>query len=168
MAITITVGTNSYASVAEADAYFTQFGNEDWTSITDEDQKAQALILATQSVDLLYGKKFASLMNSDSQSLLFPRVPFVDKDGRTISGIPSSLKNAVAEVALMQINGQDIFPEESETNNIKKSQVTVGGITLIGEKYAPGDSAAYDGFSKVEMILRPLFKSTSANWRIKA
>lgn len=168
MTITITVGTNSYVSLVDAETYHTTYANTDWTGLTDDEAKKQALVLATQAVDLLYGTKFMSILASSSQALLFPRLQFTDNNGRLVSGIPSCLANAVAELALKQLNGDDIFPTANTTGNVKAESITVGGISIRTDKYAPASVEAYEGFNKVEIMLRPVLKQVSGNWSLRA
>lgn len=77
MAVTVTVGTNSYISVADADSYFAdRLFTDSWDATTD-DQKGQALIMATKAIDrqFLKGRKAGT---DDEQPLAFPRCYPVD------------------------------------------------------------------------------------------
>jgi len=166
MAITLTVGTNTYVSLEDADAYHTAYANTDWAG-TDE-LKKQALVLATQSVDLLYGSKYLGILADQAQALLFPRQSFYDNDGRNISGIPTSLKNAVCELAMMQLNDIDIFPVASTATNVKDETLKVGGISISTTNYRSNEGETFDGFRKIDILLRPILKAATGSWRFKA
>ena len=70
MAVTLTVGTNTYATQASADAYFAQRLYASVWDGADADTKARALITATRHIDTLT-LKHARLF--ESQALAFPR-----------------------------------------------------------------------------------------------
>lgn len=153
------IGANSYISVSEADEYFSIYKNDAWAGTTEE--KANALILATQALDLLYGSKFLGHTYGARQELLFPRYAFHDANGRLVphNSIPKCIRDATCEVAVMQLNFQDILPEMSEAAFIKKKSVTVDVIKSDIE-YAHGlKTETYPGFRKVELILRPVLMS---------
>lgn len=71
----LTVGTNSYINVADADTYFSERLFADvWTAATSTD-KEKALIMATKVIDRQYlkGRKRNIDTNSNQQLLAFPR-----------------------------------------------------------------------------------------------
>lgn len=75
---TVTVGTNSYISVTDANTYFGErYGGDAWTSLSST-LKEQALITATRKIDRLpiRGRKY---LDSEFQPLAFPRD--FDEDG---------------------------------------------------------------------------------------
>lgn len=113
MAVILTVGTNSYATVAEATAYFDErLWSDDWYEF-NIDQQAQALITATKAVDRL---TFKGRKKSITQVLKFPRcyeliespptVVYIGNlmeswDGRYCeTDTPEQVKTAVYEEAL--------------------------------------------------------------------
>ncbi|AGK97407.1 DnaT-like ssDNA-binding protein [Clostridium pasteurianum] len=69
--VELIVNTNTYISVADADAYFDDRLFSDTWDNTDADTKAKALIMATKKIDRLpiIGRKAI-----DSQTLQFPRM----------------------------------------------------------------------------------------------
>ena len=164
MAIELVVEENTYVTLEEADAYFSKYGNAEWTGT--DDARAQALVSATQAIDALYGSKFMGIMYSESQPLLFPRQSFNDKDGRYVSGIPAALKNATCEIALMAVTGADIFPEASNSNNVRSEQVQVGALSISNEYFKAPQGVSFDGFRKIDLLLRPLLKSATRAWSI--
>ena len=161
---------NSYVSLAEADAYHAAYGTLDWPGEESSEEKKQSLILATQSVDLLYGPRYLSFIYPDSpQSLLFPRAWFTDNNGVVVpdNTIPPCLKNAVCEVALMSLQGIDIFPLASSANYIKAESVKVGGVAIEQEYWLPKTQESYESFGKVDLLLYPILKSkggSSGGW----
>lgn len=106
MPVTITVGTNSYISLADANTYFNaRLYCDAWTTSTD-DNKSKALLMATAKIDRqrLKGEKV-----DDSQTLQFPREIFVGRNYMdayrgegwyTEDAISQDVKNATCEEAL--------------------------------------------------------------------
>jgi len=82
MAVTVTVGTNSYISVADADTYFNaRLYSTAWTGASSDD-RARALIQAAKVIDRQFLKGRKRLTD---QALAFPRCYTVDQ--RSISGL---------------------------------------------------------------------------------
>ena len=159
-----TPNANSYVSLEEADSYHTLYNNLDWAG-TDSELE-QALILATQSVDLLYGPKYLSWKKIESLGpLLFPRLWFYDNNYQIVTQnqIPTALKNAVCEIALLSLTGVDIFPQANTDANVKMGRVKVGDIEIenqyVGSK---GEVESFANFRKIDLILQPLLKTKQA------
>ena len=163
---------NTYVSLADADTYHTNLGNTDWPDTTGDEEKKQALILATQAIDLLYGVRYMSTIYPDSkQVLLWPRLWFMDANARIVkeNTIPAAIKNAVCEVALMHLQDLDIFPQQSTTSLVKLSHIKIGDIANQTEYFKPAEGESFTGFRKVDITLRPVLKSAqTANWSLKA
>jgi hypothetical protein len=160
-----TPNANSYCSLDEANDYHTLYNNLDWAG-TDAELE-QALILATQSVDLLYGPKYLSWKKIESLGpLLFPRLWFYDNNYQIVTQdmIPQALKNAVCEIALLQLSGLDIFPQANTDGNVKLGKVKVGDIEIenqyVGKRSSDGSEVeTFAGFRKIDLILQPLLKT---------
>ncbi|MDD3921340.1 MAG: hypothetical protein PHO41_09245 [Eubacteriales bacterium] len=112
MAVTVTVGTNSYISVADATTYLdNNLYITEWTAASADD-KSRAVIMATRKIDRLTltgAKKLAT------QALEFPRAYVYDtrytSDNQTIAAltdegwytetdVPQAVLDAVCEEAL--------------------------------------------------------------------
>lgn len=127
MAVTLTVedGTgkadaNTYASVAEADAYFgARPRSSAWAAIA-EDAKARLLIHATRILDIAV--KWAGERFSETQALEFPRYPEELEDLE----LPTRIKEATCELALA-LNARDLT---GESNLGGLSEIEVGPIKL--------------------------------------
>jgi Putative DnaT-like ssDNA binding protein len=109
MAIIVEDGTgktdaNSYASVAEANAYFANRPSQDavWDNAGSA-EKQEALILATAYLDAEYGGQWAGTKRTMDQALDWPRTDAVTTDGHSIeiSEIPARLKRATFELAVL-------------------------------------------------------------------
>lgn len=154
---TIVEGANSYCDLAFADEYFATFGNSSW-SASDED-KELALIQACQSLDALYGPRYASFVKQTSQPLLFPRYDFTGRSGRTYYGssIPTCLKQAQCELALLALQGEDLFPAEEDEYADQEVQVDVIKVRTGGKRLSDGPS--YAGFDKIDYLLADILIS---------
>lgn len=77
MPVTVTVGTNSYISVADATAYFSErLYASAWTGANADDQ-AKALIMATKRIDR---QKIRGIKAVSNQTLEFPRTVYAYGD----------------------------------------------------------------------------------------
>lgn len=159
--------SNSYVSVEYADQYFSTFNNTDWNG-TDDD-KMYALIQATQAIDLLYGQQYASFPMYSDQSLLFPRMSMVINYIQIIAQntIPRQLKNAVCEVALMVLQGEDVFPTANTEAQVQSKTDTIGDLTQTRTYKSAPTVERYVGFNKVELLLKPiLVDPTTSTWSV--
>lgn len=136
---------NSYASVAEADAYLAVRGDTStWTAL-NTGQKESKLQWAAIYIDTL---TFKGTRSTSTQALQWPRIGVWDRDGFEVDGIPQALKNAQAEMAFQLIANdwtQGLGPVSNET-------LSVGSISLGPETHRPFPAA-------VLALLRPLLAS---------
>ena len=131
MTLVATIGatdSNSYASVAEADAYLAVRGDTStWTALTTG-QKESKLQWAAIYIDTL---TFKGTRSTSTQSLQWPRIGVWDRDGFEVDGIPQALKNAQAEMAFQLVGNdwtQGLGPVTNET-------LSVGSISLGRETH---------------------------------
>jgi hypothetical protein len=119
-------GTNSYATVAEADLYFAdRLDVTAWTS-ADSTQKGQALITATAILD---DQRWIGTAVSDSQTLSFPRDGeyFDPRVGASVllEGVPTRILTAVYELAYHLLNNDNIQDDTGLVDSI-----SIGAISL--------------------------------------
>jgi len=150
-------GTNSYADVAEADAYMSnRAGNGVWTA-SSTPAKEGALVAATLVLETQIWNGYAV---SADQPLAFPRVGFYldHKVGYRIPfvDIPARLVQATVEQALHILTNESILDETSVVPDIK-----VGPISLTGIRPAPRLS------NFVHSIIAPMLKQGGGTgwWR---
>lgn len=96
---------NSYAAVADADAYHVLYNNTAWAALSSAAKQA-ALLYATAFIDANY--TFGGYLLNQEQSLSFPRSSLYDADRRLMTGVPQKLKNAVFELALVHATTENI------------------------------------------------------------
>lgn len=122
---------NSYASVAEADAYHeSQLYGTAWADVEGgDDQKAQALITATRLLD--DNVRWAGWPTSYQQPLGWPRSGVLNRNGNLLVNgvIPQALKNATAEFALALITAGAVTNSGSE-NPAGLKKLKAGPIEL--------------------------------------
>ena len=140
MAIELEVGTNTYVSAEDANAYFdTRLNSETWIAAS-EDDKAKALIMAARTMNEFryVGRRVTSI-----QKLAFPRVDtnVVLSEGDLIiyagllTEIPDEVKYAQCEQAIYLLDGED------QNRQLMQSGVTsygAGGasFSLLNDGYA--------------------------------
>lgn len=140
MAIVTTVGgpsANSYATVAEADLYCAEHGITAWDDLDDDDEKAPALLKATQWMDGNFRGSIKGRKANADQALAFPRKGCSDEDGNAFDEdvIPTCWKNATIEVAAREgDNPGTLFPDLDRLTQSEK----IGSISVT---YVKGDSA---------------------------
>jgi hypothetical protein len=124
----LTKGTNSYATVDEADTYFeNRLDVAAWIEATTS-QKEQALITATATID---EQKWGGYAVSASQALAHPRALdyFDPKMGRTLSTSSTSVAdrviNGTLELAYHLLNNDGLLDSTGQVTDI-----TVGKISL--------------------------------------
>jgi len=160
VALDATVGgpaSNSYVTLAEADAYFaTRLFATAWTSATDPQQEA-ALISATRLIDAKITQPWTSANLPDgftvrrvatlgpdqqaftvwngepassTQALAWPRSGMVDKLGNELADdvLPQSLKDAVCELALLLLQGDRTVENPAAVAGLKA--LTAGPVSL--------------------------------------
>jgi len=157
---------NSYVDYDFADQYCALYSLTDWLPESENtpeviQQKRLALMQATQSIDLLYGSEFKSRVLRSDQALEFPRVAFMMPNNKLASQVPELLKRAVVEVAVMAVQGKNIFPDKNQLSSIKSESKQVGEVQKQAEYFEPATNEELLGFYKVEQFLRPLFKTTA-------
>lgn len=151
--MTVTVGTDTYLSVADADTYWSNKNNSTWTDSSDAD-KEKALREATQYIDGAFS--FIGRQNIDNV-LAFPRHDVwitkgnfagVKYDSTTI---PPQIKDTCAELALEALSVR-LSPVKERGGLVKREKVD--SIEVEYMKFAPSGKT----FSFASMILKPLLK----------
>lgn len=124
----LTKGVNSYATVAEADAYFSdRLDVAAWTNASDA-QKAQALITATHHLD---SQRWIGSVSSADQKLMWPRrgMYYDARLGRTVylkgDEVPLNVVRATFEMAYHLLNNDGLYDDTGSVETIK-----VGSIEL--------------------------------------
>lgn len=122
-------GANSYATNAEADAYFAdRLYSTAWTGATEGDQDA-ALIMATRGIDALC---YRGTAGSATQALQFPRtgLKLPTGYGTTATAIPRLIKEATYEYALFLLNASTDATLERDQVAEGLSELRAGPVTL--------------------------------------
>ena len=119
--------SNSYVTLAEANAYFeTVPSSSTWDDKTD-DQKNRAIISATRWIDSLnfYGDRC-----SNNQALSWPRNNYhVDRVELTCSAIPTDIKYATYELARALANDTDAVTGNTGTEGLYE-EVELGELKV--------------------------------------
>lgn len=131
---------NSFATVAQADAYFAgMLYADDWDAATP-DTKNRALITATNLI--VAGVAFLGWPASTTQALPMPRSGLRSRTGAVIAStvIPVELANATAEYARQLITAGAMPTAPSDTAGVKK--VKAGSVEI---EFDGSSSAGSDG-----------------------
>ena len=130
------INTDSYTSIAEADAYWADRNDSVWSGLTDE-QKTAGLIRATEWIDNSF--TWIGKIAVSTQKLNWPRQNVVDNQGREIANdtIPESLKNAVAWLAAEAYN-KELSPALKRGGAIDR--LKAGSVEVQYNSAAPGNT----------------------------
>jgi hypothetical protein len=147
----------SYASVAQADAYHEARGNSQWSLLSDV-EKEHALRRATDYMLQMYRTKWKGVRASLNQALDWPRLEVRLDDvgfGRIAAyvpynTVPQQVIQATAEMALRAAAGE-LAPDLQRT----VAEKTIGPIKTV---YAAG-APEYVRYRAIDMLLKPLLAS---------
>lgn len=142
------VTANAYASVEEIDEINSYRVGSAWNSLTDETQKENLIIWATNILD--YRVKWFGRKTHETQGLAWPRTGVRDREGYCIDDniVPKEVKEAVAILANHLIDGD---PEAADTSS-KITMIQADVVILKFDPYAP----SYKFPNGLDQILRNL------------
>jgi len=156
------VGTDTYVSVDEADAYITAQG---LSPLSDPES---SLARATLALDRLYAGRYLGLKQTVNQPLHWPRVASynftadadhyfytVDADGnpRDFSGIPTEIKQATIELAIQLESGVDPY---AQPDPLVTSESVEIDVIKTNKTYSNVGGYRVDPLYSITLILRPL------------
>lgn len=122
----------SYISVADATTYHANHGNPSaWSSATEAEQE-EALRIATQYLDAVYGLRWLGTRSSLTQRLDWPRYNVTNSDGDYLDDteLPRQLAEATAVLGLKHLTETNgVLPDVSNNGTVKRKKVAVGPIT---------------------------------------
>lgn len=152
----------SYAAVADVDAYQAALGNTLWAGL-NETEKEQALRRATQFMRMAYRVRWAGRRVTQAQALDWPRYDVVVDEFPVLSTtVPSDVMAACCELALRAAGG-DLLPDmELGSNQIKREK-----IGPLDTEYFQANVDARERFPAVDALLAPYFGSASGSNSIK-
>jgi hypothetical protein len=157
--------SESYASVAQIDAYHAARGNAQWAALTVT-EKEQAARRATDYLLQMYRTKWKGARASLNQALDWPRLEVQLDDvgfGRMpyyvpFNTIPQQVIQATAEMALRAAAGE-LAPDLQRT----VAEKTIGPIKTV---YASG-APEYVRYRAIDMLLKPLLASGGMGIRLE-
>jgi hypothetical protein len=121
-------GTNSYATVAEADSYFEDRLDAAAWSLASEEQREKALVTATTVIDTM---RWLGYVTDDEQRLAFPRVGryFDDKLGTEVqmdsSEVPERILIGLFEQAYHLLNSEGILDEVGTLDSLGVGSISI-------------------------------------------
>ena len=143
----IVPGAESYASVAEADAYWIVRNGTAWAALTTGAKEA-ALRMATDYIEAVYGERWLGDRVSAAQDLSWPRSGvYVDGVQIPSNALPIALVRATMELAVKASAGELLADQGAQV-----TRETVGPITV---EYAAGARQA-TRYALVESLLAGL------------
>lgn len=144
---------NSYASVAEARAYWIDRG----VTFTQGDPALQvALVLSTDYIELRFAGRFKGCIQFPptqspvflGQRLSFPRLYVYDRNGYCITGVPQKVKDTTAEYMSRVLANGSLMPDP--TND---PTVTMEKIGPIMTSFLPGATQIVKPYPTADRLL---------------
>lgn len=136
--MTVTAGTNSYASNAEADAYFaTRYGfATTWAALTSGVQD-QLLVTATNKIESL---RLAGEKTDSGQALHFPATGLTDQYGDDVASdsIPTIIKQAEFELVIAIYNDSGVLTAASNADLTKRLKADTVEIEYFRPQFSTG------------------------------
>lgn len=158
--MTITVGTDAYLNISDADSYWESRNNSTWATASDEN-KEKALIEATQYID----GAFSFIGTQKLENVLaWPRIGVVIQSGNFAGlsydsdTIPPQVKSACAELALIALSDR-LVEVKDRGGMVKREKVDV--IETEYMDWAPAGKS----YSFASMILKPLLSGSSGGMK---
>lgn len=152
----LSVGTNSYGTVDEANAYFDDSLRQvSWAQFSSA-VKQQALIEATRYLERMSWN--GTKAGGSAQVLSWPRTGTVDKEGDVVSSasVPSDIKAAQFEIALRLALDPDTLDSIDDQTGTNIKQVIAGDVQVMFFRPVTGSKL----FSWVKQLLSPYLAST--------
>ena len=146
----ITVGVNSYISVADADTYFgDRLYADDWTS-ANSGIKEKSLLMARRWIDM---QDFLGARTDPNQMLAWPRIGIQGVNSTTV---PQNVFDAQCELALAFVRSDLTLNDDNR--NVRRLREQVGAI--VTETEYDGRAPAHVLPDAVSALLRPYFAAT--------
>lgn len=164
----ITVGQDTYVTVADANAYLSGMGYDELDANLDE----QLLKRATKAIDRKFGNRFLGVKTLSDQPLYWPRFAtdqtsvyqynaYGDLVQWTSTTIPTELKEATAELARMLGDQENPFDPYAELDGaVKQKSESVDGAVSVSYTYATPVMSRGNQWNTLEIILGPLLGAT--------
>lgn len=159
----IVAGANSYASVADADAYFADRANAAWAALTTP-QKQAALIQAGDYLEATYATAWKGDRVSADQPMSWPRVGVIAYGYELpADGVPETLQRANIELAVRASSGPLAKDEgqrvkrrkvdvlETEYSEYSSAQTTYTAVSRMLAAYLKSDPTA-SGIRSVPLV----------------
>ena len=160
--MTITVGTDTYVTLAEALAYAAaRPALSSWADLTDPVREA-ALVEAAIYLDASYSWK--GQITDDAQALSWPRSDVIDKEGRVLDAdtVPNAIKSAQIEYAALASAGALV--ENKTTGNV--ASIKAGAVDI---KFVNGQNVNEgQRFASVDRLLAGLYTSRAGAGSVNA
>lgn len=146
---------NSYASIAEANAYFLERNDAEWAALTDS-AKGASLINATEFLDSTFADAYSGSKSTYEQALQWPRIDAIsDRFDLASNIVPREIKIATYQMALRASRGKPLVADQSQ--RVKREKVDVLEI-----EYQDSSSPA-EVYSYVNSILKPILSQAPSN-----
>ena len=140
---------SSYATVEFSNSYL----SESWG--TSDQIKQDALIAATEYIDLRWQNSFKGQPKTQTQSLEFPRKNAYYLSGKPILKVPDSVKRATCLYAVAYLEDR-LYPENFTTpKQVKRKKTSIGSISTEVEYTDSRTETSWLYFPRADNFMKP-------------
>lgn len=145
---------DSYASLAQADAYHAAFGGSAWTG--SDALKESALRRATRYLDGRYRARYSGTKCTRTQALEWPRFA-AEESGWAVdtNAVPKAVQNATIEAALRELVSPGSSSPDVSNGAVLSETVTAGPVST-STTYANNGRSGPDASAPVFLVLDQL------------
>lgn len=129
--------------------------------------KERHLRIATRRVDVEGQGRWLGVKLAQDQALDHPRANIRDTDGIWIDydPLPKDLQNSTALFALASANGDDLYPDVTESGGLEAKTIRIEGAVTISKKWGAGSNPTSKEFRMATALLAPLLESSDRVFR---
>lgn len=158
---------DSYVERSLVSDYWTARADGAFAAAASDDLRDAAIRRATQFIDAQWGDRFKGTRLVEGQALEWPRYGVTTREGWAVSGVPTQIVQATAELAKLALAGplagsgaQAPAPSKSSLESLTAGSVSMSFATAL-KPALEVDHA--DKFYLVGRILRPLLNGGAVN-----
>jgi hypothetical protein len=120
---------NCYYAQADVTTYHADAGNAAWAAGSSANQIA-AIIRATRAIDQMGYGRFYGTKHSSTQALQWPRDDAYDADDFELTLVPTAVKNALCEAALLELATPYVLTPTLERGGQIQKEEVAGAVSV--------------------------------------
>jgi len=133
----------------------------------DDSAKERHLRLATQRIDVEGGENWKGAKLIYNQALAHPKIDVYDSEGNWIeySPLPAVLRRSTSLLALASANGDDLYPDLTDSGSLKSKTIRIEGAVTIKKDWTGAGNPPTKEYSLAMALLAPLLDASDRVYR---